>query len=229
MGTLYLVATPIGNLQDITLRAIETLKMVDVVACEDTRRTGLLLSHFAIRKPLISYYEENEDQRVPEIIERLRAGLSVALVTDGGTPLVSDPGFPLVRAALAKDIPVTSIPGPSAVLSALILSGLPTHHFIFLGFLPQKHNKRHELLAWIKSVLEGQNLSVVLYLPPHRLLHDLDEMKMALGNRPAALARELTKIHEEILRGTLDQLQSMILDREASHRPLKGELVLILS
>ncbi|MDP3724761.1 MAG: 16S rRNA (cytidine(1402)-2'-O)-methyltransferase [bacterium] len=229
MGTLYLVATPIGNLGDITLRAIETLKMVDVVACEDTRRTGLLLQHLSIKKPLLSYYEENEDVRVPEIMNRLKSGQSIALVTDGGTPCISDPGFPLVRAAIAEGISITSIPGPSALLSALILSGLPTHHFLFLGFLPQKHNKRHEVLTWARLVLEGQKLSVVLYIPPHRLETTLEEIKTILGNRSASLARELTKIHEEVIRGSISDLQRIIVRREKMHQPLKGEMVLVIS
>ena len=229
MGTLYLVATPIGNLGDITLRAIETLKTVDVVLCEDTRRTGLLLQHLTIHKPLLSYYEENEDRRVPEIMTRLKSGQSIALVTDGGTPCISDPGFPLVAAAIAEGIPVTTIPGPSAAFSALILSGLPTHHFLFLGFLPQKHNKRREVLAWSKSVLENQKLSVILYIPPHRLRTILEEIKTMLGDRPASLARELTKIHEEIIRGAISDLQYIIEEREKARQPLKGEMVLVIS
>ncbi|MEZ4516759.1 MAG: 16S rRNA (cytidine(1402)-2'-O)-methyltransferase [Chloroflexota bacterium] len=191
-GTLYLVATPIGNLSDITLRALETLREVDLVASEDTRKTGLLLKHFEIKKPQIAFHEHNEDRAGQRIMDALLAGQSVAVVSDAGTPGVADPGYTLVRRAIDDDLPVTMIPGPSAVIMALVLSGLPSHSFTFRGFPPRKSGKRQTFLA----VDATSPHTLVFYESPH-WVHDLlaDALEV-FGDRPAALANELTKQFE---------------------------------
>src|SRR5712671_4659196 len=197
-GTLYLVATPIGNLEDITLRALRTLKECDVIAAEDTRRTGQLLKHFEISKPLLSYFQFNEARRSEEIIERLRRGETVALVTDAGTPGISDPGERVVRAAVNAGLRVESVPGACALVAALTASGLPTDEFHFIGFLPHKSGQRRNQLEALKS-FEG---TLVLYESPYRIEKLLAELNEVFPDRQVVLARELTKKFEEFLRGT---------------------------
>lgn len=203
-GTLYLCATPIGNLEDITLRALSTLREVDWIAAEDTRRTRKLLNHFGISKPVISYHEHNEAQRAAELLERLARGESGALVSDAGTPVLSDPGYPLVRRAIEEGIAVVPVPGPSALIAALIVSGLPPHPFYFGGFLPRKEAERARVLKELAPL----PATLVFYEAPHRLVETLEAARSILGDRNAAVARELTKLHEEVRRGKLSELAS---------------------
>jgi 16S rRNA (cytidine1402-2'-O)-methyltransferase len=220
-GTLYLVATPIGNLEDITLRALRILRdEAAAIACEDTRQTVKLLEHFDIRKPLISYHDHNEQSRTGELIERLARGESIALVSDAGTPLVSDPGYRLVTAAVAEKIPVVPIPGASALLSALSASGLPTDEFRFLGFLPQKAGQRRRLL----EELTHQDATIVAYESPHRILETLDDIAETLPHHPVVIARELTKLHEEFLRGSAAGIRTEL----ASRPSVRGEFTLVI-
>ncbi|HYA01898.1 MAG TPA: 16S rRNA (cytidine(1402)-2'-O)-methyltransferase [Syntrophobacteria bacterium] len=200
-GTLFLVATPIGNLEDITLRALRTLREVDLVAAEDTRHTRKLLTAQGIHKPLVSYHEHNARTRGPRLVETLLAGKSVALVTDAGTPSVADPGFDLVRLALAQDIRVIVIPGPSAVTAALIASALPVYPFLFLGFPPAQSGARQAFFARYGRARE----TLVLFESPRRLGACLRDLRRIWGDRQVAVAREMTKLHEEIFRGTLEQ------------------------
>jgi 16S rRNA (cytidine1402-2'-O)-methyltransferase len=200
-GTLFLVATPIGNLEDITLRALRTLHEVDLVAAEDTRHTRKLFTAHGIHKPLVSYHEHNARVRGPKLVEALLAGKSVALVTDAGTPSISDPGFELVRLALARGIQITVIPGPSAITSALLASALPVYPFLFLGFPPAQPAARR---AFIVRYARAQE-TLVLFESPRRLGACLRDLRRLWGNRQVAVAREMTKLHEEIFRGTLDQ------------------------
>ena len=219
-GILYVVATPIGNLEDITFRAVRVLKEVDVIACEDTRQTRKLLDHYGISKPQVSYYEHNEKSRAEELLRELQAGKSIALVSDAGTPLIADPGYRLVDIARAAGITVSPIPGPSAILAALSASGLPTDSFLFRGFLPPKTGQRRKVLdEWRDS-----ESTVVFYEAPHRILETLDDIARVLGNRPVVLARELTKMHEEFLRGTAPELKQL-LEQRAS---IKGEFVVLI-
>jgi len=218
-GTLYLVATPIGNLEDITLRALRVLGEVDIIACEDTRHTRKLLSHYKISKPLVSYHEHNERARSGELIEKLLAGLSVALVSDAGMPLISDPGYSIVSEAAKAGIPIVPIPGASAVITALAASGLPTSEFLFAGFLPPRSAQRKRRLHDFAT----SPSSLVLYEAPHRIKDCVDDAREILGDRQAALARELTKLHEEIIRGRLSEIAARISEREP-----KGEYVLII-
>jgi 16S rRNA (cytidine1402-2'-O)-methyltransferase len=218
-GKLYLVATPIGNLQDITLRAIETLRTVDVVACEDTRHTQKLLNHLGIRKKLFSFHEHNEEQRCRELIGSMNDGRSVAVVSDAGTPGISDPGFRLVQKAIESGIETVPIPGPSALVAALVASGLPTDSFLFAGFLPYKKGERRARL----SKLAGVPATLIFYEAPHRIEASLKDCLEVLGDRRAVLARELTKIHEEFIR----ELLSDLLEAVAERRP-KGEIVLLV-
>lgn len=201
-GILYIVATPIGNLEDITLRAIRILKEVDLIACEDTRHTRKLLSHFQIQKPLISYFEHNKLERGGEILKRLESGENVALVSDAGTPGISDPGYNLVKAAVDKGISVVPIPGPSGVVAALSASGLPTDRFLFAGFLPPKEGKKRRLLESLKE----EAGTLIFYESPFRVRKTLALLRDVLGDRRAVLAHELTKIHEGLLRGRLGEL-----------------------
>ena len=219
-GTLYLVATPIGNLEDITLRALRTLKECDLVAAEDTRRTGQLLKHFDISKPLLSYFQFNEAKRSEQIIERLRLGQKIALVSDAGTPGISDPGERVVRAALAAGFRVESVPGPCALVAALTGSGLPTDEFHFIGFLPHKSGQRRNRLETLKTV-PG---TLVLYESPYRVEKLLAEIADIFPEQQVVLAREITKKFEEYLRGTASELQKKI-----QGRALKGEFVVLLS
>lgn len=218
-GTLYLVATPIGNLEDITLRALRTLKECDVIAAEDTRHTGQLLKHFQISKPLISYFQFNEAKRSEEIIERLRRGEKVALVTDAGSPGISDPGERVVKAVIAAGLRVEAVPGSSALVAALTASGLSTEEFHFVGFLPHKSGQRRTQLERLKSI-PG---TLVLYESPYRIEKLLGELKDIVPERRVVLARELTKKFEEFLRGTPAELIQQIGDRT-----LKGEFVVLV-
>jgi 16S rRNA (cytidine1402-2'-O)-methyltransferase len=218
-GTLYLVGTPIGNLEDITLRALRVLAEVDLIACEDTRHTRKLLSHYKISKPLVSYHEHNERERATELIDKLVAGLSVALVSDAGMPLISDPGYYLVAEAARAEVPVVPIPGPSAVIAALAVSGLPTAEFTFAGFLPPRRAARRRRL---EDFLMTPS-TLVFYEAPHRIRECVDDALTVLGDRQAALARELTKLHEEVMRGRLSELAGQIRGREP-----RGEYVLLI-
>jgi len=219
-GTLYLVATPIGNLEDITLRALRTLKECDLVAAEDTRRTGQLLKHFGISRPLVSYFQFNEAKRSEEIISRLQRGEKVALVTDAGSPGISDPGERVVRAAVAAGLRVEPVPGPSALVAALTASGLPSDEFHFIGFLPHKSGQRRNQLERLKA-MEG---TLVLYESPYRVEKLLRELADILPGRPTVLARELTKKFEEFLRGTPEELLIAV-----QQRSLKGEFVVLVA
>jgi 16S rRNA (cytidine1402-2'-O)-methyltransferase len=219
-GRLYLVATPIGNLEDITYRAVRVLGEVDLIACEDTRQTRKLLDHYAISKPTISYHEHNEAQRAAELADRLSAGATVALVSDAGMPLVSDPGYRLVRAAIAAGIPVEPIPGASAALAALAGSGLPTDAFHFAGFLPAKSGQRAKALAALKD----EPATLIFYEAPHRVLEALEAIAQVLGPRPVVAARELTKVHEEFLRGAALEVHAQL----AARGSIKGEFTLLV-
>lgn len=219
-GTLYLVSTPIGNLEDLTPRAQRVLTEVDLVACEDTRRTGLLLSRLGISNRLLSFHEHNESRRVAGLIADLEAGRNVALVSDAGTPLLSDPGYPLVRAAAARDIPIVPVPGAAAPLAALLASGLPPYPFTFAGFPPPKSARRKRFFAQFAAL--GHTL--IFFESPHRLIRSLADARQALGDRSSAVARELTKLHEEILRGSLSELEQEL----ASRPSLKGEFVVVI-
>ena len=219
-GTLFLIATPIGNLEDITLRALRVLREVALVAAEDTRHTRKLLTHHGIPARLVSLHEHNERTRAPDIVARLLSGESIALVSDAGTPGVSDPGVELVRQAAAAGIPVVPLPGPSAFVTALAASGLPTAPATFLGFLPQAAAERRRVLDAYRTLPH----TVLIYEAPHRLLKTLAAVREAWGDRPMAVARELTKMHEEILRGTVEEA----IQHFAAHRP-QGELTLVVA
>lgn len=199
---LYLVATPIGNLGDISIRALEVLRTVDFVISEDTRKTGFLLKHFDIKKPQISFHEHNEQRSLPRILSLLKEGKTMALVTDAGSPSISDPGYLLVKQAIAEDIPLTAIPGPTALIVALTLSGLPVHSFTFRGFPPRKGGPRRKFLA----VDEASPHTLIFYESPYRLLEFLEDALSVYGNRRAAIANDLTKKFETVLRGSLEEL-----------------------
>jgi 16S rRNA (cytidine1402-2'-O)-methyltransferase len=220
-GTLFIVATPIGNLEDITQRALRVLGEVDIVACEDTRRTRVLLNHFGIKTRTLSYHEHNERERADEICKMLLSGKDVALVSDAGTPLINDPGFRLTNAAIELNLPVVPIPGPTALISALVASGLPSDQFLFAGFLPSRANARREKLEELGTI----PATLVLYEAPHRIAATLKDALDVLGNRQATVARELTKIHEEIARGSLREL----LERFGAGSTVRGEIVLVIS
>jgi 16S rRNA (cytidine1402-2'-O)-methyltransferase len=221
-GSLYLVATPIGNLDDITLRALRILREeVSLIACEDTRQTQKLLQHFQIRQPLVSYHEHNETRRSAEILAILERGESVALVSDAGTPLVSDPGYRVVTEAIQHGIPVVPIPGASAVLAALAASGLPVHEFRFAGFLPPKALARRKML----ESLAHETMTVVVYESPHRILETLADMQEVLPNASVVVAREVTKLHEEFLRGSAAAIREILEARGA----VKGEITLLIA
>jgi len=220
VGRLYVVATPLGNLEDITLRALRVLREVDLVACEDTRRTGLLLRSHGIAKQTTSYFEHNERWKGERILEAIRAGRDVALVSDAGTPAISDPGFRLVRDARLAGIPVIPVPGPSAAVTALSVSGLPTDRFLFVGFLPSRSGARRRALEGLAAVRE----TLVFYESPVRVVATLEDMEAVLGNRVAFLCREATKRHEEYGSGRLADLRSSLAERDR----LRGEIVLIV-
>jgi 16S rRNA (cytidine1402-2'-O)-methyltransferase len=219
-GVLYIVGTPIGNLEDVTMRALRMLKEVDLIACEDTRHTRKLLDHYGIEKPLVSYHEHNEPARAEELLNKLKSGMSVAQVSDAGMPGIADPGYRVIKLAIENGITVEPIPGPSALIAALAASGLATDAFEFRGFLPAKSGQRRTVL----EQLRGAEHTVVVYEAPHRIRETLEDIVEVLGaQRPVVIARELTKIHEEFLRGSAADLLRQVRDRE-----LKGEITLLL-
>ncbi|HWQ35784.1 MAG TPA: 16S rRNA (cytidine(1402)-2'-O)-methyltransferase [Blastocatellia bacterium] len=217
---LYLVATPIGNLEDITLRALRVLKEADLIACEDTRHSRRLLDHYGISRPLISYHEHNEQTRAAELTERLRRGESIAVISDAGMPGISDPAYRVVTAAIAEGLSVIPIPGPTALVSGLVASGLPTDSFLFAGFLPAKRHARRQRLQELRRVRE----TIVVYEAPHRIRETLLEAAEILGARQAALARELTKLHEQFIRGTLTEISAQLEAQEP-----RGEMTLVIA
>ena len=219
-GALYIVSTPIGNLEDISQRALRVLGEVDLIACEDTRHTRKLLTHYGINTPTISYHEHNERERAAELLARLQEGAGVAIVSDAGTPGINDPGFRLVRLAIENGLPVIPVPGPSALITALVSSGLPTDEFFFGGFLPAKTNARRSRLAELRSL----PATLIFYEAPHRIAAALKDAHEILGQREAVVARELTKMHEEFLRGPLSELAQ----RFALGERVRGEMVLII-
>lgn len=219
-GCLYLVATPIGNLEDITLRALRVLKEVDFIACEDTRQSAKLLNHYGIHKRALSYHEHNEIVRAPEIVLEMEQGARVALVSDAGTPSISDPGHHLVGLAIRHGIPVVPVPGATAFGAALAASGLPTDRFHFVGFLPAKRTQRRKALQELRT----EEATLIFYEAPHRILESLADMAAMLGNRHVVLAREVTKVHEEFLRGHLEPLLEQL-----KKRPPKGEITILVA
>jgi 16S rRNA (cytidine1402-2'-O)-methyltransferase len=219
-GTLYLIATPIGNLEDITHRAVRLLGEVDVIACEDTRHTKKLLNHYGINTRTISYHEHNERERSLGLIERLKSGADVAVVSDAGTPGISDPGFRLARLAINSEVRVVPVPGASALVSALVASGLPTDEFFFGGFLPARSGARRKRLAELRSIAA----TLIFYEGPHRIAATLRDAQEILGERQAVVARELTKMHEEVARGSLSELAAKFSSAESA----RGEMVLII-
>ena len=218
-GTLYIVSTPIGNLEDITLRALRILKEADLIACEDTRHTRVLLDHYQIKNQLTSFFEHNEVRKIPDMIEALRSGKSIAVVSDSGTPTISDPAFKLVREARKNGIAVVPVPGPNAALAALAVSGLPTDSFVFEGFLPHKKGRQS---AWKK--LAEEDRTIILYESPFRIVKALTEIGEFMGDRHVVIARELTKKFEEVLQGTAAELSAHF----DKHEP-KGEFVILIS
>jgi len=218
-GTLYIVSTPIGNLKDMTHRSLEQLSQVGLIAAEDTRRTGILLKHYEISTRLSSFNSFNQEKKSEQFIARLMKGDDLALVSDAGTPGVSDPLYHLVRAALKESIPVVPLPGPSAVLAALTVSGLPVDRFVFEGFLPRKKGRKKLI-----EELAEEKRTIVLFESPHRIAKTLNELYQAMGDRQAALARELTKVYEEVIRGSLEELAAV-----AEERKLKGEITLVIA
>ena len=219
LGTLYIVATPIGNLEDISQRALRVLREVDLEAAEDTRRTRVLLDHYQIDRPLTSVYEHNEAWKAPTLIRRLEEGASIALVSEAGTPLVSDPGYRVVQLAVSHGIPVVPIPGVSAAIAALMVAGLPTDRFSFEGFLPKKPGKRRRRL----QELRDETRTLIFYESPRRIRELLAEMQTLWGERRIALARELTKKYEEIVRGTISEVRAQV-----AERPPLGEMTLVV-
>ncbi|HEV8539105.1 MAG TPA: 16S rRNA (cytidine(1402)-2'-O)-methyltransferase [Bacteroidota bacterium] len=217
-GTLYIVATPIGNLEDITVRALKVLSVVDLIAAEDTRKTRILLHRYDISRPLVSYYSYNETRRIPELIAKLKSGLSIAVVSDAGTPGISDPAFRFIRSALDELLPVVAIPGPTAFLPALITSGLRLDRFVYEGFLPTKKGRKTLL-----QQLSSEERTIVLYESPHRLLRTLDDLFETFGDRQVSVSRELTKKFEEIVRGKL----SFVIQHWRK-QTIRGEFVLVV-
>ena len=216
MGALFIVATPIGNLSDISTRALETLRTADLIACEDTRRTLKLLNHFGIQKPLESYHDFNEETKAADLGQKIAEGLKVALVSDAGTPAISDPGYRLVRHCREHGLDVVAIPGPNAAVTALAASGLPSDEFFFAGFLPSKRSGRRDKLQALRAVRS----TLVFYEAPHRIEETLEDMEKTLGDREACIARELTKLYEECVFGKLSEIRSRI-------KPL-GEFVIVV-
>lgn len=219
-GTLYVVATPIGHLEDITYRAVRVLGEVDLIACEDTRQTRKLLTRYQIATPMISYHEHNEQQRTRSLIKQLQAGKTVALVSDAGTPTIADPGLTLIRQAIAHNIRVVPIPGPSAMITALMAAGMSPEPFLFIGFLPAKQTARRNQLEALRSC----PYTLVCYEAPHRIRSTIEDMLLVWGDRQVVLARELTKLHEEFQRGLLSELAAQL-----HRRPIKGEIVLVVA
>ncbi|GAC1627370.1 MAG: 16S rRNA (cytidine(1402)-2'-O)-methyltransferase [Candidatus Acidiferrum sp.] len=219
LGCLYLVGTPIGNLEDMTFRAVRILKEADQIACEDTRHSLKLLNHYNIAKPLVSYHEHNEMTRAPELVLAMEQGAKVALVSDAGMPLVSDPGHRLVALCLRHKIPVIPVPGPSALLAALSASGLPNEEFLFVGFLPARSGERKRAIERLRI----EDRTIIFYESPHRIEETVAEARELLGDRPACLAREVTKLHEEFRRGTLSEISASL-----KERPARGEITLLI-
>ena len=219
-GTLFIVATPIGNLEDITYRAVRILSECDVIACEDTRQTRKLLDHLKINRPTLSLHEHNEEERIQEILDRVREGQKVALVSDAGTPLISDPGYRLVLEATEQAVPVVPIPGVSALTTALSAAGLPTDSFYFGGFLPVKKGQRRSEL----EVRQDEPCTLIYYEAPHRILEALEDIAEVMPHRPVVVARELTKVYEEFLRGSASGISAILQERPA----IKGEITLLL-
>ena len=219
-GLLYLVATPIGNLEDITARALRVLSEVDLIACEDTRHTRKLLTHFRIQTKTISYHEHNERERATKLCALIASGTNIALVSDAGTPAISDPGYRLVRAAIEHNIRVVPVPGPTAFVAALIASGLPTDEFFFGGFLPSRTSARRARLAILRTL----PVTLIFYEAPHRIAQTLTDAREILGEREACITRELTKLHEEIARGRLSELATRFTDEQTP----RGEMVLVI-
>jgi 16S rRNA (cytidine1402-2'-O)-methyltransferase len=219
-GTLYLVATPIGNLEDLTHRAARVLGEVGLIACEDTRHTRKLLNHYGIKTKTVSYHEHNERERAGELVELVKSGTDVAVVSDAGTPAISDPGFRIVRMALAEGLQVVPLPGAAALISALVASGLPSDEFFFGGFLPARSGQRRARLAELTTIPS----TLIFYEAPHRIAASLKDAREILGEREAVVARELTKLHEEILRGRLSELEAQFSKEEKA----RGELVLLI-
>ncbi|MGA7161552.1 MAG: 16S rRNA (cytidine(1402)-2'-O)-methyltransferase [Bacteroidota bacterium] len=218
-GTLYIVPTPIGNLDDITYRAAKILSSVDIIAAEDTRTTKVLLDHLHIQKPLLSFFNHNETIRVPQIVAKLLEGQAVALVSDAGTPGISDPAYSIIQACIQNKLPVIPLPGPTAFIPVLVASGMSTQAFVFEGFLPHKKGRSTKL-----SQLKDEPRTIIFYESPHRILKTLEDIQNAFGDRKAVIGREMTKKFEEILRGTLSSLRQVL-----SARQIKGEFVLIVS
>ena len=221
IGVLYVVATPIGNREDITLRALNILREVDLIAAEDTRKSGSLLAHYQIKNRLVSFHEHNEKKRTPELIGKLLDGMTIALVSNAGTPSVSDPGYRLIEAAIANKITVTPIPGVTAATAAMSVSGLPTDSFVFIGFAPKKKGKRCKFL----TELGDEHRPLIFYESPKRILSLMEEILFCMGDRNAMLAREMTKLYEEFLRGTVSQILKTIKTRPA----FKGECTLLVA
>lgn len=219
-GKLYLVPTPIGNMGDITRRALETLKEVDLVACEDTRHSGILLKQLGLKKRLISYHDFNEANRAEQILRKIRQGLSIAVITDAGSPGISDPAYRIVQAAIANNINIIPLPGATAIIPALTASGLPTDRFFFEGFLPHKSTARRKRLEKLKELEH----TLVFFESPHRIQKSLSDMLEILGNRKACLAREISKRYEQFLRGRTSDILNTI-----SEKPIKGEIVLVIA
>jgi 16S rRNA (cytidine1402-2'-O)-methyltransferase len=219
-GTLYIVATPIGNLEDMTQRALRVLREVDIIACEDTRHTRKLLNHYDIKTKVTSYHDHNERERTVELLQALASGVNVAIVSDAGTPSISDPGFRLVSEAGAQGIAVVALPGPTALIAALVASGLPTDEFFFAGFLPARSGERRARLTKLRDT----SATLIFYEAPHRIAATLRDAREILGERQAVVARELTKIHEEIARGRLSEL----IERFGSGEKARGEIVLLI-
>lgn len=221
---LYIIATPIGNLKDITLRALEILQLVDGVICEDSRRTGILLNHYQIKKPFYVLNDYNEARSIQEMIQKLQLGQNLALVSDAGTPLVADPGYKLVREVLANDIQVDSLPGPSAAITALTLSGLPPDKFFFLGYLPEKQGKRLESLKKLSTIHHLLSTTFIAYVAPHKLIRTLEDTLEVFGNIEVVLAHELTKIHQSVDKKPLETWLTQF-----KKQPPKGEYVLLFN
>lgn len=228
-GTLFIVSTPIGNLQDITFRAIDTLKKVDFIACEDTRTSAILIKHYfkgrekEILDKLFSYYEQNELQKIPQVLNLLENGKNVALISESGTPAISDPGFKLIREVLSRGIKVESIPGPSSIVSALVYSGLPTDKFIFLGFLPKKSGHRSNLLKKLKKTLSLIESTAIIFESPFRVVKTLQEISLVFGDIEVVIIRELTKIYEERKK---DKISNLLKQFE---KGIKGEIVILFN
>jgi 16S rRNA (cytidine1402-2'-O)-methyltransferase len=219
-GILYLVPTPIGNLGDISKRALETLENSELIACEDTRNSGRLLAHFGLKKKLISYHDFNEERRLPKLLETLNSGGNISVITDAGSPGLSDPAYRIIRAAIENDIIVCPLPGPNALIPALTGSGLPLDRFFFEGFLPQKSGSRKNRLQKLAELEH----TLIFYESPHRIEKTIADMLETLGDRPACIAREISKIHEEFIRGNLSEILEIIKSRK-----LKGEMVIVVA